>query len=142
MKVEGPNKSSGVKGASKSGAKQGAGGAAFSGMLGGADDVSEAKNVSGPMAVGGIDALLSLQDVGNSTEESTKRAKKRALSLLDKLDELKVEILTGRVPQHTLHQLSNMIATQRESVMDPKLAAVLDEVDLRVQVELAKFSRR
>ena len=34
------------------------------------------------------------------------------------------------------------VTAERDQVMDPRLAAVLDEIDLRVQIELAKHHRK
>jgi hypothetical protein len=91
--------------------------------------------------LGGEVATLALQE-GASGEESQRRAKRRGVMLLDELDQLKMGLLTGGVPESTLQHLTNLVNSQRDEVMDPQLRAVLDEIDLRVQVELAKFSRK
>lgn len=141
MKIEGPNKTGGTKGASKTGGAKSTGSTAFSGMLSGPDEVEGHKPVASTGPVGPIDALLALQE-GASGEESQRRAKRRGVMLLDELDQLKMGLLTGGVPESTLQHLTNLVNSQRDEVMDPQLRAVLDEIDLRVQVELAKFSRK
>lgn len=141
MKVEGPGKASGAKGVSKTGAKKGAGDASFSGMIDSTDETEEQKPVSGAMSVGQLDALLSLQESGGGTsEEARKRAKQRASLLLDHLDQVRIGILQGGIPVAALQQLTNLVGQHREKIMDPRLAEVLDDIDLRVQVELAKHS--
>ncbi len=143
MKIDGPNKTSGPKGPSKSGGAKSTGSTAFSGLIDDTEETSGASGASGPSSIARLDALLSLQEMGDSTsEEATRRAKKRGLQLLDELDVLRMGILTGTVTQGQLNQLDHMLQTHRDKVIDPVLATVLDEIDLRVQVELAKFGRR
>lgn len=140
MKIDGPGKTSGTKGVSKTGAKKGAGDASFSGMIDGAGDVASPAAASGVMSIQGIDALLSLQEAGDGTHGGgNKKARMRAEVLLDQLDKVRMGLLSGGIPVSTLQQLKNALHSQRAEVMDPGLNEVLDEIDLRVQVELAKF---
>lgn len=142
MKIEGPNKSSGTKGASKSGAAKSTGDSTFSGMVDETEDTPAQKPVSGVMQIGQLDALLSIQEAADGTsEEAAKKGRKRAALLLDQLDQVRLGILQGSIPLSTLQQLGNTIASHRDKVMDPQLAELLDEIDLRVQVELAKLGR-
>lgn len=141
MKVDGPNKSQSSKGVSKTGAKKGAGDTSFSGMVDTGSETQEARPASGIMQTSALDALLSVQEAGDSTE-STKRAKRRGIDMLDQLDRIRLGLLTGGIPVSALEQLERMVHSQREKLMDPVLMAVLDEIDLRVQVELAKHGRK
>lgn len=140
MKIDGSNKTSGSRGISKTGAKKGVGG--FDALL---DETAETEARPAPArtaAVGALESLLALQGAEDSTsEEATRKAKKRAADLLDHLDRVRVGLLDGHMPESALQQLTQMIAGRRESVLDPKLAEILDEIDLRAQVELAKLSR-
>jgi len=139
MKVEGPNKTTGVTGTSKSAPKK-TGDNAFGSMVSDTEEPEAQAAVSKPASIGALDALLSLQEAESSTsEEAAKRAKKRAADLLDQLDKIKVGLLTGELPKSTLQQLAHTIASHRDMVIDPKLAEILDEIDLRAQVELAKL---
>jgi len=56
------------------------------------------------------------------------------------LDELRMDLLDGSISKEKLMQLSRIVNVRRSQVTDPKLAALLDEVDLRAQVELAKYT--
>jgi len=141
MKVDGPNKTSGAKGVSKPGARKSGDDSSFSGLIGDAEEPEATTGASGVMATTALDALLSLQELGNSTEEAAKRAKQRGISILDQLDRIRVGLLTGSIPPSALEQLSRLIAQQMETVSDPQLLAVLNEIDLRAQVELAKFQQ-
>lgn len=58
---------------------------------------------------------------------------------LDALSELKVALLAGVIDEHTLERLRSLAAPLRESSGDPGLDAILAEVALRVNVELAKI---
>lgn len=141
MKIEGPGKTSGPKGSSKTGAKRGPGDASFGGMIDDTAETSGAAPAAGVMPIAGIDALLSLQSAEDSTGGGRKN-RQRAESLLDELDKLRLGILNGGIPLSTLRQLSHMVSARREAVMDPALGTLLDEIDLRVQVELAKHDRK
>ena len=87
----------------------------------------------------GIDAILALQAVDGPLE-GKKKALRRGHSLLDALDEIKADLLVGLVSLDKLDALSATLTEMRERSL-PGLDAVLDEVELRVRVELAKFGR-
>ena len=91
--------------------------------------------------VGGIDALLALQGEEGPTERR-KRAVKRGGIALDALDELKVGVLAGALEPATLSRLKAATAGLREGSGDPGLDTVLAEIELRVEVEIAKMSPR
>jgi hypothetical protein len=63
----------------------------------------------------------------------------RAETLLDRLDELRHGLLMGTLGRAQLHELGRLVRLQRDAVDDPGLIAVLDDIDLRAQVELAKY---
>ena len=142
MKIDGPNKTTGPKGPGKTGGKAPAGASGFSDLIGGTDGVAGQAAVGGDAPKGTLEAKIDLQGDAKNPEEDAKRAKKRGVMLLDAIDQIKIDLLMGGVPQSRLNQLNQMVNSQRDEVMDPKLRAVLDEIDLRVQVELAKFSRK
>lgn len=87
----------------------------------------------------GIDAILALQSVEGPLQ-GKKKAVRRGQSLLDTLDEIKADLLVGRISFERLDQLSTMLNEVRERSL-PGLDAVLDDIELRVRVELAKFGR-
>lgn len=91
------------------------------------------------MAVTGLDAILALQAVGGPLD-GKKRAVRRGTALLDMLDGIKADLLVGRVSADRLDQLGATLGELRERSL-PGLDAVLDDIELRVRVELAKFGR-
>lgn len=89
-------------------------------------------------AIGSVDALLALQQ-DDDGEAERERAKTRAAEILDRLDELRAGLLTGSMPRHRLEQLAHLVRSRRGRTNDPRLDQVLEEIDLRAQVELAKL---
>jgi hypothetical protein len=87
----------------------------------------------------GIDALLALQSVEDPLLKKRK-AIRRGNSLLDALEAVKADLLLGRVSEGRLNQLLALVTSARERQM-PELDAVLDDIELRARVELAKFGR-
>ena len=87
----------------------------------------------------GLDAILALQAVDGPLQ-GKKKAVRRGQSLLDTLDEIKADLLLGRVSFERLDRLASMLDDVRERSL-PGLDAVLDDIELRVRVELAKFGR-
>ena len=91
--------------------------------------------------VGGIDALLALQGE-EGPGERRKRAAKRGGIALDALDELKVGVLSGALEPATVTRLKAVTAGLRDGSGDPGLDEVLAEIELRVEVEIAKMTPR
>lgn len=101
------------------------------------DEPRSASSAAALRTVGGIDALIALQGVEDPTERR-RRALKRGNSALDALDELKIALLGGGLDQATLGRLKAAAAGLKEGTGDHGLDGVLAEIDLRVEVELAK----
>jgi hypothetical protein len=91
-------------------------------------------------AVGGIDALLVLQAVDDPAERR-RRAVRRGRSALDVLDELKVGLLGGAIEPAALRRLRTSASGLAETTGDSGLDGVLAAIELRAEVELAKFER-
>ena len=83
--------------------------------------------------------LLALQSVEDPSL-ARRKAVRRGRSLLDALEDVKLDLLLGGVGEERLDQLLALIGQTRGRSL-PDLDSVLDEVELRVRVELAKFGR-
>lgn len=90
-------------------------------------------------AMAGIDSILALQSVEEPLT-AKKKALRRGASLLDLLDEIKTDLLIGRVNAESLDGMVAMLSEMRERSL-PGLDGLLDDIELRVRVELAKFGR-
>jgi hypothetical protein len=95
----------------------------------------------GPRSVGGIDALIALQGVEDPLERR-KRAVKRGRVALDALDELKMALLGGTLTTAMLAKLQAAAAHLKLGSGQADLDAVLAEIELRVEVEIAKMAPR
>ena len=90
-------------------------------------------------AMTGMDSILALQAVGEPLT-SKKKAVRRGASLLDLLDEIKADLLIGKVSADSLDSMATMLSEMRERSL-PGLDSLLNDIELRVRVELAKFGR-
>ncbi|WP_407151552.1 flagellar assembly protein FliX [Bradyrhizobium sp. ORS 86] len=97
----------------------------------------EVRSAAAPKAATSLDALLALQGVEDPTERR-KRSVARGRGALDVLDDLKLGLLSGNFDASTVSRLRSAAASLKESSGDPGLDAVLGEIELRVEVELAK----
>jgi hypothetical protein len=86
----------------------------------------------------GVDAILALQGEEDATTGRRRRQLRRANDILDVLDEVKVATLSGDMSLESLSRLQTRIAEQREGVDDERLQGLLNEVETRALVELAK----
>jgi hypothetical protein len=97
----------------------------------------ETRAVVAPKAAGNIDALMALQGIEDPAERR-KRSVQRGKGALDVLDDLKIGLLSGNFNAATVSRLRDASANLKSSSGDPGLDAVLSEIELRVEVELAK----
>jgi hypothetical protein len=90
-----------------------------------------------------LTTVLALQEAPDATtrNRARQRAKERGGLMLDHLEEIRLGLLTGTIPVAKLEQLGQLVRAKREQIDDPKLLEILDEIELRAAVELAKLSR-
>ena len=101
------------------------------------NETTSSRPAAAPVGVSNIDALLALQGVEDATERR-KRAVKRGNNALDVLDDLKIGLLTGSLTPATVQRLRSAAADLKTNSGDEGLDQVLAEIELRVEVELAK----
>jgi Class II flagellar assembly regulator len=99
---------------------------------------SETRATLAPKATANIDALLALQGIEEDPAERRRRSVKRGRTALDVLDDLKLGLLSGNLDASTVNRLREAAADLKSSSGDPGLDSVLSEIELRVEVELAK----
>jgi hypothetical protein len=97
--------------------------------------------VGGTVGLSGLSTILALQGAPDSTERRARqRAVQRGEAMLDELEQIRLGLLLGQIPRARLEQLAQMVRARREQLDDPKLIAILDDIELRAAVELAKLS--
>jgi hypothetical protein len=100
-----------------------------------------AAQTGGLRAISSVDALIALQGVEDPTERR-KRAVQKGRHALDILDNLKVGLLEGDIDPSMIGRLKSTVDGLKRGTGDSGLDAVLAEIELRVEVELAKASIR
>lgn len=137
MKIDGPGHLRSSNSVRRGGRVDGGSSGAFARQIGG--DSTPTSNVNSAAPLTGVDALLALQEVDDATARAS-RGKARAQEMLDKLDEIRLCLLAGVLPKEKLLDLTRVVQSKKVKVDDPRLAELLDEIDLRAQVELAKLT--
>ncbi|GAB4371088.1 MAG: flagellar assembly regulator FliX [Kiloniellaceae bacterium] len=122
----------------RSGSSAPASGGGFARAL--ADGPAQPAAPAGASPVQSVHALLALQEVGDATE-GRRRARRRAADILDQLEDLRLAIMLGEVPLAQLENLAGLLAQRQALNDDPKLAQIINEIEIRAAVELAKRGR-
>ena len=87
-----------------------------------------------------VDSLLAAQSVEDPTARAAKkRMRSRSMNVLDELEKLRMGMLSGSMTVGHMIDIADVVASHREKITDPSLTAIMDEIDLRAQVELAKM---
>jgi hypothetical protein len=108
--------------------------------VGTGDAARSPAGIAAPRGIGGIDALLALQAV-DDIGERRRRAVGRGRTTLDALDALKVGLLSGTLDAAALAKLKAVTKEGGTPLDDARLDGILAEIELRAEVELAKFER-
>lgn len=85
-----------------------------------------------------VDGLLALQEVPDATDGRS-RGIAHGTDLLDRLDEIRHALLRGAIEREHLVDLQRRVMARKAAVDDVRLSAILDEINLRAAVELAKL---
>lgn len=135
MDIKGPGKveSTSIRRTARSG-----GGATASFSLSDATQEVRGQVISSPGPLTAVDNILMLQGVDDSLSGRSKGLA-HGEDLLDMLDDIRDGLLGGGIPRTTLNRLAHAVSKRQEGFADPKLQVVLDEIELRAKVELAKL---
>lgn len=121
--------------------KKTSGGTSFSSYL---SQTMEVKNhqVGGTAGISVTDAIFATQMISDEEEkEIRKKLIKRGQTLIEKLEEIRDALLVGYIAKDELINISRMVKEHQIESQDPKLQEILAEIELRVEVELAKLVR-
>ena len=137
MKIQGPGQ---TQGPSKTKKKEGTGGGdkSFGDLV--SKDTANTGATQNTQSIAHVDALLAVQGAEDPMAgASKKRMRERSMKLLDGLETLRTKMLTGSLTVGDMIDIADVVASHREKIMDPALTGIMDEIDLRAQVELAKM---
>lgn len=88
------------------------------------------------------DAIFATQMVSNEEErEIRKKLVKRGQSLIEKLEEIRDGLLVGYISKDELINISRMLKDNQTASSDERLQELMAEIELRVEVELAKLTK-
>jgi hypothetical protein len=104
------------------------------------------ESTAGTAPVDALQGLLAAQEAGAPDDATGGRQRRgrlirRGEDMLDRLEELRLGLLLGAIPKDRLMDLARTVRAKREQGPDRQLDALLDEIELRAEVELAKLSR-
>lgn len=105
-------------------------------------EAASTASVGAAAGVSGIEALLAAQSVSDAMQDGGKkrRAAAHGNDILDKLEDLRTAILTGVISKAKLIELAQTLREKREPGLDKELSQILDDIELRAEVELAKLA--
>ena len=102
-------------------------------------DVAHAAPTS-DVAAAALTNLLALQEI---SEEDIKRKKlvQQGNNMLDTLEQLRQRLLMGTLSHQVLLDINRQISVQKQMSMDPRINEIIEEIELRAAVELAKLQQ-
>lgn len=134
---KGPGSTSGVGKTDKAKKTGSTSGTSFSEYLSESEDIDAPP---APVNVGGVNLFVALQAAEHFTgQEERRRALNHADDLLSELEDLQTGLLLGTYTVSQLRNLSSRLRQQRALVNDPGLKSLMDDIELRAAVELAKY---
>jgi len=117
------------------------GGAGFASHLGSAGDSGSPVTSAAPTQT--VDAVLAIQAVDDATSGAANaRARQWGIDTLDQLEQIRTDLLLGAIPKDRLVNLARMVSERRQHAEDAQLNELLDDIELRVRVEIAKYEPR
>ncbi len=108
----------------------------------GEGDAEAIESTTPTYTVSPVSALIALQEVDQEPDDQQK-AKDHGEGLLDELEQIRLGLLGGQLSYSKLQKIREMV-DQKMAVenLHPDLQMVLNEIELRVRVELAKFEKK
>ena len=104
----------------------------------------DAPDAAAVASVAPASTLLALLDVQEADADGRAGRRQAALcrgdALLGRLESLRTEILCGRIAPQRLRALAQALREERSPSGDGEIEAVLAEIELRVEVEIAKLT--
>jgi hypothetical protein len=105
-----------------------------------AEDFVPVADVGGITSVGSIIAAQEVNEDGG--RKSRQIVKKYGQDILDRLDEVQRDLLIGVIPKDRLTNLAQILRSKKNKINDPLLQSLINDIELRAQIELAKYTRK
>ncbi|MBT3358855.1 MAG: flagellar assembly protein FliX [Rhodospirillales bacterium] len=122
--------------------------AAASSGTGFAEELRETAGAAAPSApvessaAGGVDSILAVQEVSDATDDRARgRARQYGDDILERLEAIRRDLLIGATSKEKLVELAHRLRTERGACSDSHLNEIIDEIELRAKVEIAKLTR-
>lgn len=142
MKIEGPKRPENTKSTKPKKSASEADSAGFSEAMSRAGSSEAPAQTQQSASIARVDSLLAAQSVEDPAERAARRRMRaRAGNVLQELEKIRNALLSGRLTVGHIIDIADVVASHREKIFDPKLTAILDEVDLRAQIEIAKMRK-
>lgn len=103
-------------------------------------DEDQPKTIAATAPVASVSALLAVQEDG-SREQERKRQIRRGQDMLEILDAMRHGLLSGNMPAERIEKLLEFVQSKKGQVDDPQLESIIQEIELRAMVELAKLGK-
>ena len=103
------------------------------------EGLAQVNEVSGVTAVGSILAAQEIDD--DDGLKSRQQLKKYGEDILERLDEIKQDLLFGEISKDMLANLAQTLRMKKSATNDPGLISIINDIELRAAVELAKYTR-
>lgn len=104
------------------------------------DSITSSPSLSATSPVGTLDGLLSLQEMPDD-EIKKRKAVQNSQFTLEALETLRNALLTGSVPEQLIKTMHRVVSAQKQQIDDPRLMSIIEDIELRAAVELAKLER-
>jgi hypothetical protein len=105
-----------------------------------AGSTTNSNNIQATTAMTSADAIFAAQMVDDEAERQARRETvKKGRKMLEHLEDIRQALLFGEISKDKLIEISRFVKQQDINVNDEKLKEIMQEIELRVEVELAKL---
>lgn len=99
--------------------------------------VTRTSPVKSAEEIASVTQLMSLQEI-TASDPNKKKIVKNGESILDSLEQLQTQILSGTISKSALTQIISM-TNSTPQIMDPHLKQIIAEIRQRAMIEIAKI---
>lgn len=105
------------------------------------EDVSRVNELGNINPVGSILAVQEVDELDDGQQKGRRKLRKHGEDILNQLDEIKKDLLIGGIPKERLANLAQSLRIKKQETDDPVLISIINDIELRASVELAKYTR-